>query len=675
MMMRRHTVCLLVLALLASVHAARLFGEVPPPDLSKPPDPAAMATLARSGKLPEFEKVLRKMMADSWKPAQQGKGGSCSSPSFAAWIDLWRWLDHICTDEVAMAAEWAVRHCFLESRGGSQVGNAAESEVTISPRMVIIPPGASSDERTGTGSERVARMFAADPSLLTAVLGRLVPPPCEVGKGALADRLDPEFLAVTVSDPLFLRAWSEAFSDADFAPKALRNLESIWKCNRADWKEFLPLAIAISLVTDQKPPDFWPHQQVASTEVPRREIPAEEQFDLWVKAARGGKLSRSPSLLTARELMFVVDAPLDPSEFAWVRDTTSLTSRDPGRSYESIRYDTARTSAKLLDWPHGSYRLARIREFGGICVDQAYYAAMLAKAVGIPSLFFSGYGKDGGHAWLGYMKGPQLWDFTVGRYGDRNYAAGFALDPQTWEQISDHDLGFFLRPAGGSSTSRDSARRDLAIAALFRSKGDASGEERALQSAIEVWPENPSFWNAMESLLSRTKASRDRLTAHHQAATRQFERFPNVRHKHREALIRIALDSGDVDGAGAIALQSFNENRSASTVTRPDLAARTAWLLVEARLTSGDVELAAAEAERWLAMIGGDGGGELISRVVSPLAEALIRSGKTGSARSFLSRACRLLNPSGGSIVAQELLQLWEKAGGDPKNPEFVKLR
>lgn len=658
----------LVFSLVLPAHA----GEEPlAPDLSKRPDPASVATLINSGKLPEFRRVLGAALGKAWKPSHQGRGSSCSEPAFAAWVDLYQWMDLLCVEETSLAATWASRHSSLKK----QETNEATQENPLAPKLIIIPPGLSSKEVEGSGSPEVTALLEHDRPLLAAVLGKLIPSPYAPVDGTLLDHLDPGFVSSTVTDPLFLRAWSEAFSNADFTPKALRNLESIWKRNRADWREFLSIALAVSLVSDQKPPAFWPHQQVAPGDVPKREIPVEEQFDLWVKAARAGKLAKHPSLLTARDLMFVVDSPLDPSEFAWVRDMTSLSPRDPGRSYESIRYDTARTSAKLLDWPHGSYRLARIREFGGICVDQAYYAAMLAKAVGIPSLFFSGYGKDGGHAWIGFMKGPQLWDFTVGRYGDRNYASGFALDPQTWEPISDHDLGLLLRPAGGSSTNRDSARRDLAIAALFRSKGDASGEERALQSAIEVWPENPSFWNAMESLLSRTKTSRDRLTAHHQAAIRQFERFPNVRHKHREALIRIALDAGDFDGAGAIALQSFNENRSASTVTRPDLAARTAWLLVEARLTSGDADRAAAEAERWLAMIGGDGGGELMSRIVSPLAEALIRSGKTGSARTFLSRACRFLNPSRGSVVAQELMQLWEKAGGDPKNPEFAKLR
>jgi hypothetical protein len=654
------------------VFSARATAEagIPSPDLSKPPDHSSIAALCRSGKLPELRGVLGTSLTSAWKPLQQGRGGSCSTPSFAAWVDLYGWLDLLCDSETSLASSWASRRCHLDQPDG-----AAFPKEGRSPKLLIVPAGIAPEDLSGVASEKVAALLGQDHSLLDAVLGKFVPPPYEPAEGILLAHLDPEFVAATLADPVFLRFWSESFGKADFAPKAIRNLEAIWKRSRADWKEFLSLALAIALVADQKPPGFWPHQQVTPGEVPRRELPAQEQFDLWVKAARGGKLAKQPSLLSARDLMFVVDSPLDPSEFAWVRDTQMLAPRDPSRSFQSIRYDSARGAGNVLDWPHGPYRLERIREFGGICVDQAYYAATLAKAVGIPALLLSGQGRDGGHAWIGFMKGPQMWDFGVGRYREGNYGTGFALDPQSWNPISDHELALLVRPPVGRTASAEMARRDLAVAGMFQAQGDGGGEGRALQSALETSPENPAIWDAVESWLLRTNVPRARLTAHHESAMRQFERFPDLRNRHREALIRIALEAGDRESSRSLALQIIHENKQGMRGARADLAARAAWVLVAECLKSGDPSGAVNEADRMISLMAGEGGGEVLYRVVDPLVEALIGSGQSGLAQSFLMGACRSMRPSQGSLVAQELLKLWDRAGGDPRNPEFGKLR
>ena len=62
------------------------------------------------------------------------------------------------------------------------------------------------------------------------------------------------------------------------------------------------------------------------------------------------------------------------------------------------------------------------------------------KARGLPTLFFTGQGADGGHAWFGYMKSDNRWELDCGRYKNQNYAVGQALDPQTWLPVSDHEL-------------------------------------------------------------------------------------------------------------------------------------------------------------------------------------------------------------------------------------------
>ena len=84
-----------------------------------------------------------------------------------------------------------------------------------------------------------------------------------------------------------------------------------------------------------------------------------------------------------------------------------------------------------------TYTLEDIKNNGGICVDQAYYATILGKGRGIPTLYFHGQGASGGHAWFGYLSHGGKWELDCGRYESQNYPKGYAVDPQTWQRIDD----------------------------------------------------------------------------------------------------------------------------------------------------------------------------------------------------------------------------------------------
>ncbi len=76
-------------------------------------------------------------------------------------------------------------------------------------------------------------------------------------------------------------------------------------------------------------------------------------------------------------------------------------------------------------------------------VDQAYFATQVGKARGVPTLLFPrGEGMDGRHAWFGFLDGNQQWQLNAGRAGVLRFVTGYARDPQTWKEISDHELRF-----------------------------------------------------------------------------------------------------------------------------------------------------------------------------------------------------------------------------------------
>lgn len=87
-----------------------------------------------------------------------------------------------------------------------------------------------------------------------------------------------------------------------------------------------------------------------------------------------------------------------------------------------------------------------IEDHGGICVDQAYYGAMTARALGIPAVQFSGRGKRGYHAWFGYMTNEQNWELEAGRYEYDEYTIGRTRAPRTNAKMTDHEAAFACDP-------------------------------------------------------------------------------------------------------------------------------------------------------------------------------------------------------------------------------------
>ena len=619
-------------------------------DLSREPDGVAIAAEVRSGRLAEFRKSLGEALATAWEPSRNGRPGSCSQESFARWVDLYQWIDLLESDEAAVTKRWLSRHL---------VAGEEQKDRGKPQQVLVLQPGSPLVRRYDAVQHRATEEIARDPGMIGQVLSGLVAQPFAQRNGPLIGRLDQGFVAATVSDPDFLRRWSESQSEDDFAPKVLENLQSIWKSDPLEWSRHNALALAIAVVMDQPPPPFWPHRQVNPAAVPRSTARPAEVFSQWVSAARDGKLRLDPTLLEVRELKFVIDYPVDPSEFDSVRNTPALSRKNPPQAFESITYDQGRIAKGVYLWPWGPYTLSSIRKHGGICVDQAYYAAISGKALGIPSIFFAGIGKEGGHAWVGYLKGPRNWDLGVGRNGERNVATGQALDPQAWVPVTDHDLEMLTRHLGNKD-SRDAARRDLVMAWNFRRRGDATGEGNALTSALTACPENPALWDAREDCLVRTGSPTAEIRSHHEAAIRQFSRFRDLKAQHQEALVRLALGNGDRPLAERLSGQIVNENRGG----RSDLSAAAAGQLIAGKIDANDPDSAVREYTRQLRLQGADGGGDFFYKVVLPLATLMNGKGRQDLARLVLKQAHDTLRPPRHSLVDRDLRKLWLESGG-----------
>ena len=282
----------------------------------------------------------------------------------------------------------------------------------------------------------------------------------------------------------------------DNLPNVMDILETLYNHDQTSRDEFFPLMLAIALVWDSPRPPM--HGQIGENNIPSNNPDIKNRYDFF-QHLYGSHRSAIPfSRLTVSALCFVVDAPIPVEELQWA--AKNIKGGKYEKIFQSIKYDHKRLENGQFSWPNGPYTLQSIQKNGGICVDQAAYTAIAAKSRGVPSIFFSGAGKRGFHAWAAVMKGNGKWDMDVGRYENDEYTAGNAVHPQTGVGYNDHLVKLLcdkLQKENESIQSNAYTRIAQTLAGLQFKKAAVT----AVRQAIVANQTNLTAWDVYASLV------------------------------------------------------------------------------------------------------------------------------------------------------------------------------
>ena len=350
----------------------------------------------------------------------------------------------------------------------------------------------------------------------------------------------------------------EKIEPRDVKQAALENLLHLAETQAADLHEYAALAVAYCLVFDEPFPDYWPHRQVPQSAVPIGDLDIAQRFAFYVQANRNKQTALDLSQLPFEALKYLVDSEVSLSELQYGQKST-IPYDDFGKAFFSISYDEGRLSQNGgFTWSYPTYTLDDIKTRGGICVDQAYYAFILGKGRGIPTIYFTGLGTDGGHAWFGYLERSGKWNLDCGRYASQNYPKGYALDPQTWQEIKDTTLQD-LAKNGGTNPNYLPARTALAWARLHVSSPQ---DEQAFDDARSLMPEMAESWQAEADFMAGAstidlQAKKDFF----QQWIAQFTGYPDMKVEGQKRLEDLLKKSNDPEAA-AVGQDIVLENRS-----------------------------------------------------------------------------------------------------------------
>lgn len=470
--------------------------------------------------------------------------------------------------------------------------------------------------------------------------------------GSLSGELTPELQRWLVGNVAFSQDFFATISGQDNPTAVLSILQKLHTANAALFADYASLALAIAIVYDVPPPPDWPHGQVGSTLLPRRLPEPVAAFDYWTRLDRANVAAHQLKRLSAGELKFVVDTNTPFSELVWARQNVTPPLSELAKAYDMIRYRKDRVAQNQFSWPGRDYALQSILRDGGICVDQAYFAANVGKARGVPTLLFRGAGLDGRHAWFGFLS-PTGWVMDAGRYAEQKFVAGFVRDPQTWREMSDHELRFISERFRALPLYQLSEIH-AAFAGEYLRLGNPAAAVRAAREAVNRERRNVRAWQV---LIAAQKAAgvdpreregtlRDGMTA--------FVRYPDLEVAFARQLIASLRERGETSLAAA------EEQRLAKKFqgNRVDLSYQQAGEILQRSLQFDDISTQFRTYQRLLDTYGSGAGIDFFDKVVLPFVASLRQRGEIPSALNALDRARRTLRVPKGSQVEGEIERL-----------------
>jgi Protein of unknown function (DUF4019) len=404
----------------------------------------------------------------------------------------------------------------------------------------------------------------------------------------------------------------EKMTRDDDGPAALGILLRLAQANQADLNEYAALGVAYALVFDNAFPEDWPHGQVAHSAVPIGDDDPVVRFQFYVAANRAHQLDNDLTQLDFDVLKSIVDSKLSLAELTWAQQNTKTVAYSHfADAFFAIQYDKSRIQSEsaVYDWEQPTYRLQDILKSGGICIDQAYFANMVGKARGIPTMMFTGLGDEGAHAWFGYLDRSGAWQLDCGRYENQDFAKGYTVDPQTWKELKDTDLQQLVKN-GVKDPDYPAAHAALAWAYL---QGNSPAAKTAYEDARTIMPNLAEAWRAEADYLDNSKASIDDLKTYYNAWISQVGPYPDQKVAAQQRFVALLRSAND-PSADSVEQDIILENRNGGV----DLAVQGAQEAIDDHLKAQDWDGARLEFERAVRDFGDSGGATFFYKLVEP---------------------------------------------------------
>lgn len=289
----------------------------------------------------------------------------------------------------------------------------------------------------------------------------------------------------------------------DNSAKVLVFLKDAWTASPAKFPTFFNLAVACAVVFD--------HDMAIGEPLGGESTVNPLTRYLWyIEKDEKGKLTVPVHRTSARDLTWVVCAPVATSELEWALDKLHMGRKSWGNTYEMVEYLMER-AVKGIN-PYKEYSFSEILKEGGICGDRSYFCVNTARAQGIPALTLAGETDLGGHAWAAVKVSPEEWNTNVGRIG--GVSKGEGGNPQIGGSISEQEIWLWNDRAHQSDVTTLSVYRHLWLSDLYAALGKLDDTFATASLANELGHSFPETW----ARLYEVKEEKEQKDQYHEAS-------------------------------------------------------------------------------------------------------------------------------------------------------------
>jgi tetratricopeptide (TPR) repeat protein len=253
------------------------------------------------------------------------------------------------------------------------------------------------------------------------------------------------------------------------------------------------LAIAFSVVWDAQ---FFGREQAAGS------------FVYFIENA--GSMTYVPGTFPHEMSKFIVDTRRPLDERLWALGKYGR-DKDIGRlytklwryeyDYRAFLYGKEKKVAK-----HGA-TLQNIAKHGGTCHEAGVFATEVGKAIGVPSVYVYGDVPGGtSHCWPAFLRearGRYRWELDTGRVGNEDVVVGWMRDPQSGQEVPEHELDFLLAGLGVPAQQRRAARMWSDVARILADAEAAKPAVAAMRASLNSCVCDRGQWQTYAWLADR----------------------------------------------------------------------------------------------------------------------------------------------------------------------------
>ncbi|MBL8892105.1 MAG: hypothetical protein JNL67_19170 [Planctomycetaceae bacterium] len=210
-----------------------------------------------------------------------------------------------------------------------------------------------------------------------------------------------------------------------------------------------------------------------------------------------------------------------------------------GKCYSDVPYDMPmlESQGQVTKMDGHEYTLPNLLALGGVCAQQADFAARVGKSLAVPAAYVSGESANQGrHAWVMWVEVKNVNKSSIvfsleshGRYNYDKYYVGKLKDPQSGKEITDRQLELRLHNIGTNPIAKRHVDRLVELFPYFAEK-----HQLTLREKFDYWQQlqrlcvgHEAVWREMSKMAGNPEVKKTQKNELKKLVNDLFRTFSN----------------------------------------------------------------------------------------------------------------------------------------------------